>query len=82
MQMAMANEVVGRLEEANDRRPLGVQEDALRKELKLKALGSRRCSTQLPGKSPGCYGFERVTRRLNFFMHMRTHDGGGTSYIP
>jgi hypothetical protein len=38
-QLALANEVVARLEAASDHRQLGVQEESLRKELKLKALG-------------------------------------------
>jgi hypothetical protein len=87
MQMAMANEVVGRLEEANDRRPLGVQEDALRKELKLKALGlsslqhtiARQESRVLwlrEGDAPTkfFYAHANARRRWNF-IHSLEHDG-------
>jgi hypothetical protein len=39
MQLAMAKEVVGRLEEVGDCQPLSSHEEALCKELKLKAMG-------------------------------------------
>jgi hypothetical protein len=87
MQLTMAKEVVARLEATGNYRPLAPHEDALRKELKLKALGlsslqhtiarqEARVLWLREGDTPTKFFHAQPNaRRRRNFIHSLDHDG-------